>query len=219
MLGGGWHHEVTAHNQVVIPHGSAADVVRVYSATQWAVLVKPDQPLPLHLLASEPLVASTKPNLVTPPGDHLLGASSSCVAVPNCDVPLPKQLRNKATPIVRDPEVTRGAALVGPGDDRTSKALLLGWEEAINDEANWSIVFKITLTHEAGVGSPSHCPIGKEVDTAFEFAVAVFAAAAAFSLRHNWVGAEWAGTGHSAAVDTCPSSEDREQGQDDGSSN
>lgn len=170
-----FHQQVTPHNQVVIPHCPAADVVRVRPETQRAVLVEPDQSLPSHWLAAKPLASRTEPDLVAASLHHLLGAVLARSAGGDRDVLPAEYLWDQATPLTRDSEIASGAALVGSGDDRPAKAVFLGGEEAVNDEAELLVVLHITLAHKAWVLRPLYATIWQEVHTAFELAVALLA--------------------------------------------
>lgn len=176
------------------------NIISVCPHTQWAILVKPDQPLTLHFLTAEPLLAGPEPDLVTAPLHDLFSAPFSGVTGANCDVLSPKELGDEATPFVWDSKVTRWTALVGTGDNWSSKALLFCWEKAIDDEAEWFVSFDITLAYSTGCLSPPHTSTWKEVDTAFELTVAVFARPTTLALGHYRVGAEWAWAQDSTTV-------------------
>ena len=126
--GGSSDCEITPHNECVVPHCLASHIILICPNTQRTVLIKPHQPLPLHLLAAEPPIpASTETSLVTSFLYHLFRAGPS-LAGADCDVLLPPYLGDQGTSPSRSPKITRWAAFVGPCDDWPSKTVLFGRE-------------------------------------------------------------------------------------------
>ena len=150
-------------------------------------------------------MACAEANLVATFLHNLLCTVPSKGSGGHSDVLPAEELWDQATPPTWDPEITGGTALVGPGDDWPAKALLLGGEEAVDNEAELLITLDVTLTHEAGAFCPLDATIWKEVHATFELAVAIVARGAALPFRGNGVGTEGTGTPHSSAVHSFPS--------------